>query len=87
MLAFVDPLPQWCALLPVKQCRGARAPIVADLKRFIIRSALRPAASLAIRATGVVLAADCPPSCQRLPGSNPKNVVPRRRLCSNCHCT
>jgi hypothetical protein len=75
---------------------GSWAEIIADLdslteteieydgKRFIVRSAPRPAASLALRAAGVAL----PPSATQLP-LDPRpieNVVPSRRSGANCRC-
>jgi hypothetical protein len=54
-----------------------------DDKHFLVRSAPRPAASLALRAAGIALpptmrqaAIDCPPEI----------VVPRRRCGANRHC-
>ena len=55
-----------------------------DGKRFIVRSAPRPAASLALRAAGVAL----PPTVRRSPPTDRRSrtVVPRRRRGADCHC-
>jgi hypothetical protein len=50
-----------------------------DGKRFVVRSAPRPAASLAVRAAGVAL-----PPTRLIPRS--ENVVPNRQCGADCHC-
>src|SRR5262249_15946236 len=57
-----------------------------DGKRFVVRSAPRPAASLALRAAGVALpptGREAPPRCS--PQSQ-DCVVPRRRRGADCYC-